>query len=188
MPDPSLPPKAESVDKTGRPDGFQAPLQWQAQVLEGGVTRIQVSAPSESLAAIHRALVAVMRPPLRVLYRQLTDRKTGQLPKPFDFVGVEISQEKLADALTRFSALVYHDGRHQLWIKGQATEQVVLEEIGTIYAYPDDPAYRDALLGLGVPEKRSQTMAERDYVKVNFVASADQDETDMRRALGLVRW
>lgn len=188
MPEPILPPKAESVDKTGKPDGFQPPLLWQAQVLDGGMTRLLVSAPPAALAPIHKALVAAMRAPLRVLYRQLTDRKTGQHPKPMDFVGVEISHQKLADALDRFGALVYHDGRHQLWVKGEGPEQIVLEETGLVYAYPDDPAYRDALLGLGVPERKGTTMDTRDYVKVNFVASADQEEVELRRALGLVRW
>lgn len=184
----TLPPKAESVTQSGAPDGFQPALAWQAQVLAGGYTRLVVSAPAERLAEVHQALIAALEGPLRVLYRQLTDRGAGQLPKPRDWVGVEIDHARLLAALEGTAPLVYHDGRHQLWIKGQGPEQVVLEEIGVLYAYPDDPAFRDALAERGVPEARVPTMAERDYVKVNFLAQADALERQLIGALGLSRW
>lgn len=184
----ALPPKAESVSAQGAPDGFQHPLAWQAQVLPGGYTRLVVSAPPERLPELHLALLGALEAPLRVLYRQLTERSSGQLDKPRDWVGAEISHDRLRRGLNASSALVYHDGRHQLWVKGQGPEQVVLEEIGVIFAYPDDPAYREVLLAAGVPERRVQTMAERDYVKVNFLAEADAQERELMQALGLVRW
>ena len=183
-----LPPKAESVDIKGRPDGFQAPLCWTAQLLGGGVTRLVVSAPQERLADVHQALIGALGGPLRVLYRQLTDRATGQLPKPIDHVAVELPAETVQSVLVHCSTLVYHDGRHQLWVRGPGTEQVVLEELGVIFVYPDDPSFRDTLLALGLPERASQTLSERDYVKVNFVAEADAQEKMLIGALGLVRW
>ncbi len=184
----ALPPKAESVTAQGAPDGFEPPLAWQSQVLPGGYSRLVISAPSERIPELHRALLGALEGPLRVLYRQLTDRASGQLPKPRDWIGAEISLERLLSALEAHAPLVYHDGRHQLWVKGLGSDQVVLEEIGVLFAYPDDPAYRDALEALGVPERRVQTMAERDYVKVNFVAEADAQERSLLQALGMVRW
>ncbi len=188
LPKAAYPPKAESVTQQGAPDGFQHPLAFQAQVLPGGYTRLVVSAPPERLPALHRALLGALEAPLRVLYRQLTDRSSGQLPKARDWVGAEITTKRLLDGLEAAAPLVYHDGRHQLWVKGQGSEQIVLEEIGVIFVYPDDPAYREVLLAEGVPEARVQTMAERDYVKVNFLAEGDAMERQLFQALGLVRW
>lgn len=184
----SLPPKAESVTREGAPDGFTPPLAWQPQVIPGGYTRLVVSAPAERLAEVHRALLRALEGPLRVLYRQLTDRGVGQLAAPRDWIGVEIGVERLIAALDAAGPLVWHDGRHQLWVKGHGPEQIVLEEIGVIYAYPDDPVWRDALAEIGVPQGRGQTMAERDYVKVNFLAEGDALERQLVQALGLTRW
>ena len=184
----NLPPKAESVTVTGAPDGYTPPLQYTGKVLPGGYARLLVSAPAHRLAAIHQALVAELTPPLRVMYRQLTDRGQGQRDKPVDYVGLELPPARVLETLQALAPLVYHDGRHQLWIAGRGQEQVVLEEVGVIYAYPDDPAFRDALDAQGVPEATGQTLAERDYVKVNFVASADPMEEELRRRLGMARW
>ena len=183
-----LPPKAESVTAQGAPDGFAPPLAWQAQVIPGGYTRLVVSAPGDRMAALHQSLVARLQPPLRVLYRQVTDRATGQLPKARDWVGVEISRERLLSALQAHAPLIYYDGRHQLWVKGQGAEQIVLEEIGVLYVYPDDPSFRDALLAEGVPEATVQTLAERDYIKVNFLAAADASEAAFQQSLAMARW
>jgi hypothetical protein len=67
-------------------------------------------------------------------------------------------------------------------------EQVVLEEIGVIYAYPDDPSFRDALEALGVPEGEGPTLAERDYIKVSFNAAYDAEEEGIIQDLNLVPW
>ena len=186
----ALPPKAQSVTMQGAPDGFAPPLAYIPQVIPGGFTRLAVSVPGDRLEAVHRAIVATITGPFRVLYRQLTDRGTGQLPKPIDHVGVEIDAERLAAALDQYRRLVYHDGRHQLWIRGAGPDQVVLEEIGTLYVYPDDPAHRDALESAGVPEGPPSlpTLAERDYIQVNFAAEADAEEAALIRDLGLQRW
>lgn len=183
-----LPPKAESVTVKGAPDGFSPPNAYEPQVVPGGHTRLLVSAPADRLAEVHRALLSVLDPPFRVLYRQLTDRASGQLPKPRDWIAAEISAERLAAALEQAAPLIYHDGRHQLWIRGLGPEQVVLEEIGTLFAYPDDPAYRDALDAAGLAMGKHPNMAERDYVKVNFLADADALERGFFSALGMTRW
>lgn len=183
-----FPPKAMSVTREGAPDGFSPPLAWSAQVLQGGFTRLVVSAPPERLAEVHLALLGVLEGPLRVLYRQLTDRAEGQLSKPRDWIAMEIGQERLVAAMREAAALIWSDGRHQLWVKGVGPEQVVLEETGVLYAYPDDPAYREALEAAGVPEARLPTMAERDYVRVSFLPQADAQERALIRSLGLTRW
>lgn len=183
-----LPPKAESVTAQGASDGFSPPLAYEPQVLPGGYTRLLVSAPSDRLADVHQALITALEAPYRVLYRQLTDRGTGQLPKPRDWLAAEIKPDRLSSALKAASSLIYHDGRHQLWIRGVGPEQVVLEEIGMLFAYPDDPAYRDALDEAGVPMRKAPNMAERDYVKVNFLAEADAEEREFIQALGMTRW
>lgn len=165
------------------------PACYRLQVLPGGITRLAASAPPGELEAVHRALVAALEPPLKLLYVRLTDRASGQLPKPEHLVAVGLSRDRVLDALARFRRLIYHDGRNQVWVRGARTDQVVLEEIGAIYVYPDDPLFRDVLEDCGLVESdQGETMADRDYVKVNFLAEADAEEAALIADLGLVRW
>lgn len=184
----NLPPKAESVTAQGTSDGFSPPLSYEPQVLPGGYTRLLVSAPQERLAELHALLIRGLEPPFRVLYRQLTDRATGQLPKPRDWIAAEIRPERLEAALRDAAGLIYNDGRHQLWVRGIGPEQVVLEEIGVLFAYPDDPSWRDALDEAGVPMRKAPNMSERDYIKVNFLSEGDAQERAFMHALGMTRW
>ena len=183
-----LPPKAVSVDANGAPDDFRPAPGWYGEVLQGGYTRLALSLPAEQVEAVHRDLVAALRPPLGLRYVQLTDRRSGQLAKPRDHVALELHPDVLLAALGELRGLVYHDGRHQLWVRGAGQEQVVLEEIGMIYVYPDDPSFRDVLRSHGLPEGRIPTMAERDYVRVNFLASADAEERALIEGLGMRPW
>ncbi|MDP6934632.1 MAG: hypothetical protein QGG40_17045, partial [Myxococcota bacterium] len=66
--------------------------------------------------------------------------------------------------------------------------QVVLEEIGVLYAYPDDPLFRETLEAHGIQQGVEPTLAVRDYVRVNFVPEADEQEADLKQSLGLVPW
>jgi len=189
MSSPALPPKAESVDVQGRPIDFVPPTFFRPEVLQGGVTRLVVSVPMEDLERVHRALVSMLAPPLKLLYVQLTDRVRGvQLPKPIQRVAVELPRTRVLDALQRFRRLAYHDGRHQLWIRGSAGEQVVLEEVGQVYVYPDDFSFRDTLLAEGVPEGDGKEMAVQDYVRVTFDAGCDEEEAALIDQLHLIEW
>lgn len=182
-------PKAESVTREGQPDGFVPPRFFRSEVLQGGMTRLVVSVPMTELEAVHRALVGALEPPLKMLYKQLTDRVQGvQLPKPIDRVAVELPKDRVLDALAEFRQLVYHDGRHQIWVRGNRGEVVVLEEVGQIYVYPDDFLFRDALLALGVPEGDGEELGARDYVRVTFDARCDQLEAQLIHDLNLVEW
>ena len=183
-----LPPKAESVDRQGRADGFVPPVFYRPEVIGGGHTRLTVSLPPERIEAVHRALVASLEPPLKLLYVQLTDRKTGQLPKPRQLVAVELGTEQVLDVLERYRALIYHDGRNQLWVRGALEEQVVLEEISVIYVYPDDPVFREVLEANDVPPGEGETMAERDYIKVHFASRNDPQERRLIQELNLTEW
>ena len=185
----TLSPKAESVDVNGELDGFNPEVSWSAEVIPGGYTRLEVSVPHDKLQAVHRALVGQLNPPLRVLYVQLTDRLAGkQLSKPRRFVALDVSPERLDRALSEFAPLVYHDGRHQIWVQGKGEDKVVMEETGVMYAYPDDPSFRDALEAQGVPSIKRETMADRDYVRVNFMAAGDAMEGQFRQAIGAVEY
>ena len=180
--------KAISVKRDGEPDGFEPPLCYQGEVLEGGHTRLVISVPSEHLERVHRGLVQQLEGPFKVLYQQLTDRQVGQLPKPISRVGVEVSRERLLAALEHYRKLIYHDGRHQFWVRGVDGSQLVLEEIGMLYLYPDDPSFREKLNSMNVPERSGETMAVRDYVQVNFMAECDADEVGLLQSLSMVEW
>ena len=63
---------------------------------------------------------------------------------------------------------------------------MVLDTDGTLYAYPDDPTFRDALEAAGLAEVEEVTTLEhRDYVRHWFRAEADVEEEGLMHALGL---
>ena len=185
-----LPPKASSVTQDGAPDGFIAPLVYRSEVAPEGMTRLIISAPVERLAAIHHSLVEAVSAPLGAMWLRMTDRAAGKNlgERPERFLAMEITAAQVLEAMRAASTLLYHDGRGQLWIRGALGEQVVIDEMGLLYAYPDDPLYRDALAALGVPEGAAPTLADRDYVRVQFHAAADAEEAAMLRGLGLTPW
>lgn len=182
----TLPPKAESVTKEGQPDGWTPPRGFRAQVAPDGTTRLVASVPSAELADLHLRLLGVLGARLGVRYVRLTDRKKGQLPQPESFVRMDVPAERVLAALRARPELVWHDGRHQLWVRGVYGEQVVLDELGVLYCYPDDPSFRDALGDL--PESKALGMDGRDYVKVGFLAEADAQEASLIEELGLQAW
>jgi hypothetical protein len=63
-----------------------------------------------------------------------------------------------------------------------------MEETGVLYVYPDDPSFRDVLEAQGVPEGKVESMADRDFVRVEYLADADAEEVSLRHCLGLVRY
>lgn len=181
--------KAVSVTVAGAPDGWAPGTFYKAEVLTGGFTRLVISVPQGRLAEVHQALAAAMEAPLKLLYQRMIDRRADrQLPKPESHVAVELSRDRVLEVLRRLSALVYEDGRHQLWLRGGFDEQLILDELGMVYVYPDDLAFRDLLEGIGIPEGEGPTMAERDYVRVNLMAACDAEEDQLFHDLHLVPW
>ncbi|MFZ5481890.1 MAG: hypothetical protein ACOZNI_34335 [Myxococcota bacterium] len=178
--------KAQSVTKGGEPDGWTPPRGFRAQTAPDGSTRLVISVPPEELPATHLALVEALGSPISIRYVRLTDRAKGQLPQPQTFVRMDLKADEVVSALRARAALVWGDGRHQTWIRGKYGEQVVLDELGVLYCYPDDPAFRDALAGL--PETADVGMDGRDYVRVSFLAEADAQEASLLSDLGLIAW
>lgn len=181
--------RAQSVTQSGEPDGYEPPLAWGPERTPTGETRIVVSVPPGELPRVHQALLGALQPPLGVLYRQKVDR---QDPKPqgapaVDHLALELPPGRVRTALEACAGVVYHDARSELWIRGDLGEQLVLDQDGLLYLYPDDPSFRDALASAGVPESEAQTLAERDYVKHWFHAEHDPEEADLIARLGLTR-
>lgn len=182
-----LPPKATAVTREGTPDPTPLPRGFRAQVAPDGSTRLVVSVPAEELSAVHLRLVGALSTPLSVRYVQLTDRRTGTVhPRPRTWVAMDLPAARVREALGAAAGLVWHDARHQLWLRGRFGEQVVLDELGVLYAYPDDPTFRDVLGHL--PETTGVGLDGRDYVKVSFLAEADGLEEGLIAALSLQRW
>lgn len=184
---PDLPPKAASVDTKGNPDGWAAPRGFRPQVAPDGSTRLVVNVPSAELPALHLALLDALSPPVSVRYVQLTDRRgAGALPKPRSFVAMDVAPARVREELCARPTLVWFDGRHQLWLRGRFGEQVVLDELGVLYLYPDDPSFRDVLGSL--PEDSRVGLDGRDYVRVELHAAADPEEQALIDSLGLREW
>ncbi len=179
-------PKAESVHENGTPDPWLPPRSWRAQVAPDGATRLVVYVPPAELPDVHLRLLSAMGAHLSIAYTQLTDRKANRThPKPVRYVGLEIPVSRVLSALRSASDLIWYDGRHQLWVRGGMGEQVVLDELGVLYCYPDDPSFRDMLEG--IPKTPALGMDGRDYVKVNFRAEADAQEEELIAGLNLQR-
>ena len=179
--------KASSVTPEGEPDGFVAPLQYTPEVSPEGVTRLKVSAGLDRLSEIHQALLRALSNPLGLLYVQLTDRAADQHHgnNPRRWLAMELELETLLEAIGGATALLYCDGRAQIWIRGALGEQVVLDELGLMYVYPDDPAFRDLLEALDVTEGHAPAMDDRDYIRVQLLADADTEEAQLIEGLGL---
>ena len=179
------PAKAASVTVEGNPDGFVPPRSYRAQVAPDGSTRLVISVPPAELPAVHRRLLDALGAQLSIRYLRLTDRRTGQLPKAESWVRMDLPAPQVLAALEASPRLVWEDGRHQLWLRGAFGEQVVLDELGVLYCYPDDPAFREALGDL--PLSDAVGLDGRDYVKVQFLSEADAEETAFRERLNLVK-
>ena len=181
-----LPPKSTSVLPTGEPDGWAPPRAFRSQTAPDGSTRLVVSVPPEELRHVHLNLLRALGDRVGVLYVQLTDRTQGQLPKPVKRVALDVRIDRLVTVLDERATLIWHDGRHQLWCRGAMEDQVVLDELGVLYTYPDDPAFRDVLAD--IPELPTVGMDGRDYVRVNFEASADEMERTLWAELAMREW
>lgn len=179
-------PKAISVTEGGEPDGFEPPVAYRCEVDPSGMTRLGISVPTDRLAETHKALVGALSSPISVLYVQMVDRRVGkQLEKPRHLLGVEKAKSTVLTALQRCGTLLYHDARHQLWLRGRMSEQLVLDELGMVWVYPDDPGFRDVLRGLEIPESQADNLEGRDYIKVDFKSEADAEESLLIATLGL---
>lgn len=168
-------PKAQSVTKDGDVVPYTPPTLYYPEIAPGGATRLVVSAPLGTIQKVHKALIEACQPPLKVLYRQVVDRRD---PKPQgeparDFVGLGLDTEEVVEAIERADVLFHQDARAELWIRDEVDAQVVLDCDGLLFVYPDDVAARDAIAGLGIPLDRKPTIANCDYVKHNFLADAD---------------
>jgi hypothetical protein len=179
--------KATSVKVDGDPDGWTPTASYHGELDPRGTTRMVISVPVADVARIHAVLINSLKPPLSFLYRQKIDRRDPkpQAAPPRDFVGLQLSVEQVLEALANNPLVAYHDARAELWIRGALNEQVVLDCDGMLFAYPDDPSFRDALEAASVPEVSEQTMADRDYVKHWFLAEADAHEDGLIAALSM---
>lgn len=179
--------KAYSVTEDGEADGFVNPLLFAQEIGPDGTTRLLVSCGPDRLEELHRALIGGLQAPLGVLYVQLVDRVTGrdQNADPKRWLCLEQPVERVLSALENARLLLYRDARAQLWIKGATGEQLVLDELGMIYVYPDDPSFHSILKERQVPQVAAPTLADRDYVRAAFCSEADSEESGLLQALNL---
>lgn len=179
--------KAYSVTEDGEADGFVNPLLFAQEIGPDGTTRLLVSSGPDRLEELHRALIHGLQAPLGVLYVQLVDRVTGrdQNAEPKRWLSLEQPVDRVLDALAQARLLLYRDARSQLWIRGATGEQLVLDELGLIYLYPDDPSFHAILQDRQVPQVAAPTLADRDYVRAVFCSEADSEEKGLLQALNL---
>lgn len=179
--------KSVSVTEEGVPDGWVPEPGFLREMDPQGSTRLVVSVPVGHLLRVHKELAACLAPPVSVLYRQVVDRQDPkpQGAPPRDFVALELSQGTVLEALERYTDLLHHDARCELWLRGAMHEQLVLDADGMLFCYPDDPTYEDVLLGNGLSPDVGQTIVDRDYAKHWFHAENDALEAAFIANLGL---
>ncbi len=180
--------KSTSVDEQGQPDGWEPTPGYLREMDPQGSTRLVVSVPAGHLGGMHKALAGCLVPPVSVLYRQVVNRREPkpQGSPPRDFVALELSAEQVTDALDRFTDLLHHDARCELWLRGSMHEQLVLDADGLLFCYPDDPTYEDVLRANGLEPDVGVTIVDRDYARHAFHASNDALEDELVASLGLV--
>lgn len=180
-------PKAESVTKDGEPDGFVPDVGFVQQHEPAMPTRLLVSVPPAFLQAVHRDLIRALSAPVGVLYRQKVDRRKPRPDgaPPRDFLRLDLDPEAVIAAFAANADLVYHDARCEIWVRGARGEQLILDQDGLLYSYPDDPALRDACRANGLEERPLSTLLDRDYVKHWFHAANDALEAALIDGLGL---
>ncbi len=181
--------KAQSVQPDGTPDGWEPPTAWRSESTEQG-QRLVISVGWERLADVHLALIAALGTPIGVLYRRKVDRRD---PKPEgwpgqDLIALDVPGDRLAPAVSQAADLFYGDARCELWLRGPGGTQLVLDQDGVIYAYPDNAEFRAALHAAQIPDGAEQTLAQRDYVKHWFRADADAQEEAFVQGLNLTEW
>jgi hypothetical protein len=180
-------PKTTSAREDGEPDGYEPPSAFYGELAGEGMTRLVISVPLNELQATHEALIHELAAPLGLLYR----RKVNRLdPKPpgsasDDFVGLELTTERLVGAMRSSKGVIYHDGRCEVWVRGAMQAQVILDEDGVLYTYPDDPAFRTVLTQRGILEAPVRTMADVDYPKRWFHGTHDAAEQSLIDGLNL---
>lgn len=182
-------PKAESVTEQGQPDGFVSGTGWERQIGSGGDTRLLISVPLDRLADVHLALLAPLEPPLTLLYRRVVNRQDPRPngTPPEDFLAPDLSLDEVRAALREAGDLIWHDARCEVWVRGLMGAQIILDQDGLLYAYPDDPGFRDVLGELDVPEDPEvPVLLDRDYVKHWYHASCDALEAGLLRRLAAV--
>ena len=182
-------PRATSVTVDSEPDGWQPDPGFASEMdPASGNTRLLVQVGPRFLPRVHLALVRALEAPLSVLYRQQIDRNDprpeGAPPK--DFVALELGHDKVVAAMEAHPGVVWEDARAELWVRGGFEEKVVLDQDGLLYCYPDDPVFRDVLMGFGLEERDLHTLLDRDYVKHWYYAENDAQEVGLVEALGLV--
>jgi hypothetical protein len=182
--------KAVSVTKDSQPDGWEPTAGFVRDLAPDGQTQLVASVPTRHLLALHVELVRVLSAPLGLMYRQVIDRRDPkpQGTPPRDFVALELSTDAVVDALRRFTDLIHHDARCELWVRGALGDHVVLDTDGLLHCAPDDPAFRDVLLGNGLVEDVDETIADRDYVMHQFHAENDALEDALLADLGLTEY
>lgn len=181
-------PKAVSVGKDGTPDGFEMTAGFITDVDPRGPTRLVIAVPPAYLERVHRDLVKALEPPLGVMYRQVVDRRNPQ-PQgatPRVYVSLEHRHDAVLAALAEGRDLVYHDARCEIRVRGDDGAQVVLDADGVLFAYPDDPTFRDVCKAWAIEERPIVTLHDRDYVKHWYHAENDALEDRFIERLGLV--
>lgn len=184
-----LGPKAISVTEQGEPDGWKVQSGFDGQTAQDGSNRLMVSVPVAQLRTVHNALMELLGTRVGVLYRQFVDRRNpgpNNAP-PTDFVGLDLTRERVVAALGDAEALIYHDARCELWLRGEMGDQIILDRDGLIYCYPDDLAFRDVLSKFELNEGEVEVLLERDYVRHIFHAQNDSIEDALISGLGLAR-
>ena len=186
-------PKALSVREDGQLDDFVSPCIFTRRVLSGGYTRLEISSTPDKIGIVFKVLCDRITFPCKLRYVKKIDASgPRQLDPPESYAAVEVSKSRLQSALESYGELFFHDGRCELWVHGDnADEQVVLDDLGVIYAYPDDFAFREALAEIGWPElppHKAEMMTNRDYVRVNLQPTLDELEQQFLQHFGLVRW
>ena len=117
---------------------------------------------------------------------QLTDRLAGvQADPPRRFIALDVKRDQIDKALSRMRRSFTTTDGTSCGYRGEGRTRSSSKRRACL-SHPDDPSFRDVLADHSIPEGKAQTMADRDYVRVNFSAAGDAMEGQFRHAIGAV--
>ena len=128
--------------------------------LASGIIRLAISLPRNATSTF-RSLVELMREPFLVLYILHTPRGEGE---PGRYQSEEISSAQLDKFLERFERFLASDARHDLWVKSEPVDDMIVwDRHNSIFVYGDLAKFDQALNTLGFSEQVPSTLGVHQH-------------------------
>jgi hypothetical protein len=151
-------------------DGYEPAPFFFVQTHESGATRVVAAAALLStIRTAFEALIRILPESVEVLLKVKPENEAGT-DSDADAEQVwqrhygVIAQGALLEALERCDEFVYRDSRNQLCVRDPISfDYIVLDDLGVLYVYSDQPSFRQTLVRLGFEERTDALIDEKGH-------------------------